>query len=247
MVKMFRSPFHTMLGFTIQHGLVLIALFSVIRIFLVLGAAKSGSYQWVSMIFIAMFLIPVLLLTRQGRLQIGWKKIGFRGVAGSMLLGMVCASIIGMIGWMLYDWAMPNWYVYISQSFSQVPPLDNTGMRFTYFIIFALIGMTFSPFGEELFYRGLIHECFRSIGEKYASIIDAAAFSLVHLAHFGIIWTGKGWEFLPIAGLIWVLLLFITCLVFGYCRRRYSSIWASVAAHAGFNLVMNAFIFYFIL
>ena len=43
---------------------------------------------------------------------------------------------------------------------------------FIYFMIYALISISFSPIGEELMYRGLIHRCFQPrFGDYQASII----------------------------------------------------------------------------
>jgi len=37
----------------------------------------------------------------------------------------------------------------------------------------AITGITFSPIGEELFFRGIIHSSFaKSIGDKKASLVD---------------------------------------------------------------------------
>ena len=63
--------------------------------------------------------------------------------------------------------------------------------------------MTFSPIGEEIFYRGIIHECFATKwNNRISSIIDSAAFSITHLAHFGIIYSLGQWKFLLIPSLL---------------------------------------------
>jgi membrane protease YdiL (CAAX protease family) len=247
MVTYYRQPFSKFLAFKPIYGVYLIAIFSIARIFLVLNASKTGNYQWVSLIFLAMILYAVILLTGEGRKLIGWRRIGGRALMLSAVSGAVCAAITGVIGWLLYNGNQENWFVYISQSYTNLPDLQEGNNRLIYYLIYSSIGITFSPFGEELFYRGIVHESFRKWGESKASMIDALAFSLVHLAHFGIIWTGSRWAFLALPALIWVILLFGTCLVFSYCRRKTGSIWASVGAHAAFNVVMNAFIFFLIL
>lgn len=49
--------------------------------------------------------------------------------------------------------------------------------------------MTFSPVGEEVFYRGIVHACLvPRVGATWASLLDSAAFALVHLAHFRLVW-----------------------------------------------------------
>lgn len=64
------------------------------------------------------------------------------------------------------------------------------------FRIMALVGMTFSPIGEELFFRGIVHSSFdNSLGFRKASIIDSLAFALVHISHFGLVYVNQQWQF----------------------------------------------------
>ena len=108
--------------------------------------------------------------------------------------------------------------------------------------------MTFSPIGEELLYRGLIHQCFvPRYGRNKASIIDSLAFGITHLAHFGLIFSLGEWQFLPIPALLWVLLTFVSSRLFYYCKQKSGSIYGAILCHAGFNLAMTYFIFYHIL
>jgi membrane protease YdiL (CAAX protease family) len=162
--------------------------------------------------------------------------------------GILASLIMGLAANYNFDLTAENWFVYISNSYGGVPDPLSTSDRWIYFAIFALIGMTFSPIGEELFYRGLIHEMLvPQFGQKPATLIDALAFSLVHLAHFGIYPTADGWGFHPYAAFLWVGFLILTCIVFTVARQATGSIWGAVAAHAGYNLGMNAIIFFYIL
>ena len=53
--------------------------------------------------------------------------------------------------------------------------------------------MTFSPIGEELFYRGIVHGSFTGrFGEQKASFFDSLTFAITHLAHFGIVYVLGG-------------------------------------------------------
>lgn len=145
--------------------------------------------------------------------------------------------------------SISNWFVYISNSYGAIPIEELKGNnKHLYFVIFALIGMTFSPIGEELLYRGLIHQSFVSrYGNNKASIIDSLAFTIVHLAHFGIIYVNGTWEFLFIPAFLWLLLMFLTSRMFFYCKSKSESIYGAILSHAGFNLAMTFFIFYYIL
>jgi len=227
-------------------GLVLVILFTIIRFYLVLMANKTGSYQFVSFVFITMMLLPFFILSKEGRRQIGLTAtFKIKGFFLSILIGLLSASSIYYIMKLFPD--NQQAYHYIAKTYNQLPtPLGD--QKLTFFLIFSGISMFFSPLGEEFFYRGLIHENFKKdLGDKKATIIDSLAFALVHLAHFGIIYTEHTWIFLPFASLTWVTLLFITCLGFNYARIISGSIWGPVVAHASFNFIMNYYIFYKIL
>ena len=117
-----------------------------------------------------------------------------------------------------------------------------------YFLIYALAGMTFSPIGEELLYRGMIHGSFATrLGEQRASLIDSLAFSLTHLAHFGIVYVAGVWTFLVFPGFLWVLFYEGISLCFFVCKEKTGSLLGAILCHAGFNLAMTYFIFYHIL
>jgi membrane protease YdiL (CAAX protease family) len=86
-------------------------------------------------------------------------------------------------------------------------------------IIFVV--MAFSPVGEELLYQGLIHQSFvPGSGDNKASIIDGLAFSLVHLAHFGIVYSNVVFEILIVPALLWIILMFLTSRLFFMARLK---------------------------
>lgn len=134
----------------------------------------------------------------------------------------------------------------ISNPFVYIATLADTGnSSAVYFLVYLIIVMTFSPFGEELFYRGVVHQAFKpAFGERKASMIDSAAFALTHLAHFGIVYTLAGWKFLPFPALLWLTAMFFTCMVFNHVRKESGSILGAILTHAGFNFGMGFLIFY---
>ncbi|WP_199474279.1 CPBP family intramembrane glutamic endopeptidase [Adhaeribacter pallidiroseus] len=148
------------------------------------------------------------------------------------------------LGNALYTNTIHNWYVYIGKSYKLATDL-NAHDKFIYFLIYATTGMCFSPIGEELFFRGIVHSSFSaSLGENKATVMDSLAFAFTHLAHFGIVYIAGRWQFLLIPSVLWVLGMFITSLVFIQCRKKTGSIMGAIASHAGFNLAMIYFIFY---
>ena len=243
-----RSTFHSLVKPGPRLALVLILLFGVPRFFLVLTANITGSYQQVSFIFLSMIAFPFILLNKEGRRLIGIKKpANWKWLILSFLLGIGISCVIYSAGTVLYRQSTSNWFVYISQSYTLPDDVLNAD-RLLYFAIFSVVSMTFSPVGEEFLYRGLIHESFATkYDDNRASQFDSLAFSLTHLAHFGIVFNGVKWQFLPVPALLWVILMFVASRLFYVSRVKTGSIWGAVVSHAGFNLAMNYFIFYHIL
>ncbi len=109
----------------------------------------------------------------------------------------------------------------------------------------AITGMTFSPIGEELFFRGIVHSSFAtSLGDKKASILDSFAFAITHISHFGLVFINNEWAFYKTPTLIWVLSMFLVSVLFFIFKKHSGSIWGAVVCHAAFNLGMIYCIFY---
>lgn len=239
------------LRFNWKVGLWLIALFSVTRFALVLHANVTRSYQVVALIFVAMIALPFLLLKRTGRQKIGLvRPARWSGVLLGGALGALSCTVLFCLTTYCFGLGEGNSLVYIARTYGNIAQVLNDQNRLLYFLMFTVPSLLFSPIGEEIFYRGLVHECFAPrLGHRSATLLDGAAFALVHVAHFGLVYAGPeaGWRFLPGPTLLWVASLFGTCLLFSVARRKSGSVWGAVAAHALFNLTMNYFIFYHIL
>jgi membrane protease YdiL (CAAX protease family) len=238
------------LSFNWRFGLALILLFGIPRFLIVLEANRTGNYNFTSIIFVIMALSPFLLLHKEGRRAIGLlKPKNAVWLLKSFALGIFICTLIFMLGKFLYGASINNWFVYVSKSYQSIPVEELKGSnRSLYFVMFAIIGMTFSPVGEELLYRGLIHQSFvPAFGNNKASIIDSLAFSLVHLAHFGIVYSDGVFEILIVPSILWIILMFLTSRLFFYCKTKTGSIYGAIAGHAGFNLAMTYFIFYHLL
>ncbi|WP_180754329.1 CPBP family intramembrane glutamic endopeptidase [Hymenobacter sp. DG01] len=237
--------------FNWKTGAWLIALFSAIRSALVLQANVTRSYQVVALIFVAMIALPFLLLKRAGRRRIGLvRPARWSGVLLGGALGALSCTALFYLTTYCFGLGEGNSLAYISRTYGNIAQVLNDENRLLYFLIFTVPSLLFSPIGEEIFYRGLVYECFaHSLGNRKATLIDSAAFALVHVAHFGLIYTGpeSGWRLLPGPALLWVASLFVTCLLFSVARKKSGSVWGAVAAHALFNLTMNYFIFYHLL
>jgi membrane protease YdiL (CAAX protease family) len=246
---MLRQFWRNRLLFNWQFGLLLILLFGIPRFILVLQANVTSNYDLIPVIFILMALTPYLLLTKEGRVNTGIKKAdNYSWLFYSFLLGIAACLITFVLAQLYFGYSQANWFVYISKSYA-VPRTGLTAPdRLIYFIIYAIIGMTFSPIGEELFYRGIVHSSFAvKLGEQKASIIDSAAFALTHLAHFGIVYLSGSWTFLFFPALLWVLMMYLASRLFFFCKQKSGSILGAILCHAGYNFSMMYFIFYYIL
>jgi membrane protease YdiL (CAAX protease family) len=246
--SLFRKGWGGRLRFNWQLGVILILLFGVPRFFIVMRASMSGDYRWVSVIFVAMMLVPFFILAREGRQHIGMKRpASWRWMGYSFLLGTLICLFTYTIGNLLFGHDISNWFVYIARTFP-IPAGELADNRFLYFVILAIPGMIFSPIGEEILYRGMIHTSFAmQTDDNVASRIDSIAFAVTHLAHFGLIWTGTGWRFLPLPAILWMVCMFLASRVFYFCRVKTDSLAGAMVAHAAFNLTMTFCIVYGIL
>ena len=221
-------------------GLFLIFLFGIPRVLLVMNANVTGQSQWVSIIFTLMFFTPLLFLRKAGRREMGMRKSSQPlWLLWGFLLGCGMCLLFFFINRLIFGLEISNPFVYIASMTTS----GDTSM--IYFLIYLAIVMTFSPIGEELFYRGVVHQAFKEqLGDKRASYIDSAAFALTHLVHFGIIYAAGAWILLPLPALLWVTAMFFTCMVFNRVRKESGSILGAILCHAGFNFAMGFLMFY---
>src|SRR3954451_23327127 len=84
-----RRPFRGAIGFDLRTAVILLLVFGAVRVVLVLQANVTGSYQVVSLVFIAMAVLPWVVLTRIGRRRMGivrpdrWRWIIPAGLSGA--------------------------------------------------------------------------------------------------------------------------------------------------------------------
>jgi uncharacterized protein len=246
---MLRPIWQNLFPFNWVFGLLLIFLLGIPRFIIALQANVTGNYNLITFIFIFMLFAPVIFLTKKGRREIGIKKpANYHWLLYSFLAGIALCVIMFIAAELFFNETVRNWFVYISSSY-KAPRTGLSGSeRLIFFSIYALIGMTFSPVGEELFYRGIVHGSFVDrYGEQKSSIIDSLAFSLTHLAHFGIIYNSGTWSFHFLPALLWVFFMFMASRLFFLCKQKTGSILGAVFCHASYNLTMMYFIFYHIL
>ena len=219
-----------------KFGLFLILIICIPRFILVLNANSGGNNGYIGLIMTISAIAPFLFLTKFGRNQIGiTKPQNFKWLFIALMGGLIASLLLHFIGQFLYDNSFQNWYQYIGKSMDK-----SKG-----FAIIATMGMIFSPIGEELFFRGIVHTSFtKSIGEKKASIVDSSAFALTHISHFGLVFINNTWDFYFIPTMIWVSSMFLVSLLFFTFRKKVGSILGAILCHAAFNFGMTYSIFY---
>lgn len=230
-------------------GVLLILLFGIPRFIIVFRANMNGDYSVLSLVFLFMWITPFVFLTRQGRTGMGMRKPSKPiWLLYAVVLGVIACVVVYLIGTVLYDTSISNWFEYISWSYQHQLTSASPDDKIIYFFIFSLIGMTFSPIGEELLYRGIIHQSIaRSHGKTTATIADGSAFALTHLAHFGIVFHDQQWSLLVVPAFLWVILMFLVSLLFSICRDRSGSIVGAIICHAAFNVMMMYCIFWWVM
>jgi len=192
-------------NFNWKFGLFLILIVCVPRFILVLHANATGNYSSIGLIMAISAAAPFIFLSKEGQRKIGIRKPDrYRWILIAFILGLIVSILLYLLGKGLYGNSYENWYQYIGKSYN-IPKGIDAYHKNVMFAIMAITGMTFSPIGEELFFRGIVHSSFeKSIGEKKASIVDSSAFALTHISHFGLVFINTKWTFFTIPAIIWV-------------------------------------------
>ncbi|MCI6671633.1 MAG: CPBP family glutamic-type intramembrane protease [Prevotella sp.] len=240
-----RPFWNRIFSFNWKFGLFLILIVCIPRFILVLNANASGSYGAIGLIMTLSAIVPFFFLSKYGQKEIGitkpqksnWLLIAF-------VCGLIASLFLYFLGQILYGNSYENWYEYIGKSY-KIPTSISPNDKKILFVIMAITGMTFSPIGEELFFRGIVHSSFaKSIGEKKASIVDSSAFAITHISHFGLVFINNNWGFFTIPTIIWVLSMFLMSILFFTFKKHSGSLLGAIICHSAFNLGMIYSIFY---
>jgi hypothetical protein len=213
-----------------------------------MGALGPSTLRWLLPLgFCLMTLLPWILLTADGRKQIGLKKANKNSV---YILAIACSALASitcfLLGYFIYGHSVENWYVNIGNSYKAI--IDTSTMSFLMLnLIFTIPAILFSPIGEEIFFRGVLQKTMeQKLSVSISTIIECGLFALVHLCHHGILKTAGGLVFMPIPATLWVIQMFFVAFMFSWLRAKSGSIFVAIVAHSVFNLTMNLLIFMFL-
>jgi len=232
--------------FSSAHGLpIAVALALVFAAMRAAGTLAPAHWRWLLPLgFVCMAASPWLLLSRPGRQQIGLvRPIRLAWFAPSLALGALAALACFALGAIAFGSGEDNWFVSVARNYRDTIPHQGFS-TLQLFVVATVPALLFSPIGEEIFFRGLLQ---RALEERFSlrasTCIEALLFGLVHLCHHGLLATAAGIRLLPLSAALWVGLMFCTALLFASLRHRSGSLFPAMAAHASFNLAMNACIF----
>ena len=231
-----------MSGHTWALGLALAVVFLFTR---AAGTLGTAPLRWLLPVsFLAMGALPWLLLTAHGRRQIGLKAPnGSRFYAVGAATGALAATVCFFIGTALFGNSPDNWFVTIANSYRRTVDTTTFGPLQLY-LVFTVPAIIFSPFGEEIFFRGFLQ---RTLEQRFpvwqSTVAEAGLFAVVHLCHHGLVLSASGFELLPASASMWVVLMFATALLFAWLRKASDSLAPAIVCHMFFNAAMNAFIF----
>lgn len=213
-------------------------------LFVIHAAIRFGGLQDPSLIPISMMMIwpiPWILSAREGRSAIGLRRpdhlIWF--VFGS-LAAAVTLVLCALAAWAAFGTGGANWFVHhalmLRDILLEVPADMSIAVQY---LIVTGPALIFSPLAEEFLFRGYLMESYsRRWGPRSGMIVQAGAFTLVHLAHYGLN------PFNPMLLAVWLPSMFLAAVVLGWIVRRSGSLWPAIVAHAVFNAAMNAVVFW---
>jgi len=217
--------------------LILYVLLALIRGFGVFGPENIRILIMVG--FLLMWFLPFLFFSR-----FGWKSIGLRKVDKPLwllwgfLIGGGAALVVLGVGELFVLGGSEHYFVTIINQV--ISPEMREFLPFTsVFFITTIPSIIFSPVGEELFFRGMVHEAVKEkTNEQVAMLINSFAFAFVHIMHYGFVIEGTAVHYLFSPGIVWVILMFGLSVLFTLCRKKSGSIFPAIVAHASFNLIM---------
>src|SRR5580704_19319583 len=143
---MLRPIWQNIFKFNWVFGLVLVLLLGIPRFIIVLHSNVTGNYSRIAIIFFCMWLSPVIFLSKKGRKYIGIKKpANYYWLLYSFISGAAVCIVVYAVGVLLYKHTISHWFVYISRSYSASGISLSSSQKFTYFLIYSITGITFSP------------------------------------------------------------------------------------------------------
>jgi len=191
---------------------------------------------------LAMWSLPVVFLSRSGREAIGLRWP--RGGAGALALCAVIGAAMGLtlfgISGSVHSSPGDNWVASVRAAM-QLDQMRTMMGPTAILTMLALPVLIITPVGEEILFRGLVHEALTMRWNWIVGMaVNSFAFGLVHLHVYGLTHDAAGFHLRVASGGMFVLGGAALSAVFTLCRMRTKSLIAAIAAHAGCNAAVMA-------
>ncbi len=215
----------------------------VAAVFGVHAAIRFGglwNFQFIALSMVVVWPLPWLLCAREGRADIGLRApVSWWWMLSGPAASLAVLGIGAATAWALFGSGSDNWFAHHAAELGRiaggVPPGLTPSALFWSLTVPAMI---FSPLGEEFLYRGfLLRVGAARWGDRAGNLVQAAAFAIVHLAHYGLL------PFQPAVVGLFLPTNFVVALVLAWMVRRSGSLWVAVVAHSVYNLGLNAVVF----
>lgn len=220
----------------INPNIILCLCISLLAIFLPIILLAKGIYGS----FIFTFSIPLIWQVTFLRKPINSLGLGINSIRSSIIIGLVSGSILGFIGGYSLKFFGVGGYVFNSMDKLQLSigacnitfPLQKelgyrlltTSSSLPGIALYLLFNLFLIGLGEEIFWRGFIQKKISGYLSANLSIwITAALFALIHFYIFTIV---------PIKlGIVFLFLVAISGIVWGYLFKYFNNVWASAVSH----------------
>ncbi len=218
----------------------------VLAVFLVHSIIRfAGLWNpiYVPVSMVILWPLPWLFLHKESRYEARFRSpASWTWFLIAPALAVLGTAACAALAWLSFDNLDANWFIQhalaLKVSLSSAPADESVAGRF---LIVTIPAMIFSPLGEEFFYRGLMLSALElKWGQRTAMLVQASAFSLVHLAHYGLD------PFQPALIAVWLPSMFAVALLLGWIVIKSGSVWCAVVAHSTFNLALSVVVFTFL-
>jgi membrane protease YdiL (CAAX protease family) len=241
MESILRPFWNRFFNFNWKFGFFLILISCIPRLLMFLNTGQSGTCKFISLtvIMVLTAAAPFLFLKKKGRKAIGISKpVDYNGVLLACIFGLTVSILFFTLGVLLYSTSQENWYSYIMNPYA-IPNGINPGNSTFMISMMALLLMTVSTIGEELFFRGIIHSSFaRSIGNNKASVIGSLVFVFTYIAHFALMLNNFQYTLAAVPCVVLGLGMFIVSILFLLFKKFSGSLLGAVICHLSFNFGM---------
>jgi hypothetical protein len=221
----------------------LVALVVYAAVVIVRFVAFLSPYSLQELFFLqtlALWALPFVVLTAEGRRQIGLmaKASSPLAVLLSVLAGVACALVFFGLGMVIYGNSPDNWCMSI-RTYLHLDEMRGLMSAPSLFALYALPAIFLSPIGEEILFRGFIQESFgRRFSPIVGVVVNVFLFGMAYLYLHGIWRDAAGFHLRLGSASLAVFLMACIGSVFTLCRKMSGSLWTAMAAHAAFNLTL---------